>query len=176
MNATNYFSMSIFNGQGHCRGVHFVSRYQFSLGPGSAVGKKDKKIAERSELRGSLKRGKGGAALSPFPGYRPARFIHLYFFYLIPFFPFFPNCGAWSQANDSYAMKLEKSSLNDKITSFISPTHHINCCFEKLMNFEKLLGKQVFKNHNYNPFQSVCTSLLPFAFAVSFILFSNNPF
>ena len=162
--------MSIFNGQGHCRGVHFVARYQFSLGSGSAVGKKDKKITERSELRGSLKRGKGGAALSPFPGYRLALFIRLYFFYLIPFFPFFPNCGAWSQANDSYAMKLEKSSLNDKIISFISPTHHINCYFEKL------LGEQVFLNHNYNPFQSVCTSLLPFAFAVSFILFSNNPF
>ena len=42
------------------------------------MGKKDKKIDERSELRGSLKRGKGGAALPPSPGHRLARFFRLF--------------------------------------------------------------------------------------------------
>ena len=33
------------------------------------------------------------------PGNRSARFARPYFFYFTPFFAFFPNGGAWSQAN-----------------------------------------------------------------------------
>ena len=88
--------------------------------------------------------GKGGAALSPSSGHRLARF----FVYIFPIWPRFFPCGAWSQANDIYAMKHEKSSLNGKITSFMSPTHHIiRSIQKKKKNFEKLLGQQVFQNH-----------------------------
>ena len=55
-------------------------------------GKKEKKIGERSELRGSLMRGKGGgasAAISPFPDHRWARFARRYFSYIY-FLPFSP--------------------------------------------------------------------------------------
>ena len=80
-------------------------------------GKKEKKIGEQSELRGSLRRGKCGAGLSSSPGNPLARFFRRYFSYLTPFFAFFSHCGAWSRANDSYAMKLEKLPLKDKMTA-----------------------------------------------------------
>ena len=67
------------------------------------MGKKEKKIGERSEPRGL--------------GYHSARFFRRYFSYLTLFFAFFSHCGAWSGANDSYAMKLDKLPLNDKITA-----------------------------------------------------------
>ena len=54
------------------------------------MGVKRKKIGERSELRGSLGRGKGGgasAAISPFPDNRWARFAPRYFSYIC-FLPF----------------------------------------------------------------------------------------
>ena len=72
-----------------------------SLEPGSTLvgkgekkscGRKKKRIDKRSQLRGSLGRGKGGV-------HHLAHFDRLYFSYLTPFFPFFPHCGAWSQAN-----------------------------------------------------------------------------
>ena len=115
LSSTNYHLNVYFKGQCHCWEGHFVYRYQFSLGPGSAVGKKEKKIGEQSEPRGSLRRGKCGAALSPSPGHRSARFLRRYFSYLTPFFAFLPHCGAWSRANDSYTMTLEKLPLKDKI-------------------------------------------------------------
>ena len=115
LSSTNYHLNVYFKGQCHCWEGHFVYRCQFSLGPGSAVGKKEKKIGEQSEPRGSLRRGKCGAALSPSPGHRSARFLRRYFSYLTPFFAFFSHCGAWSRANDSYTMTLEKLPLNDKI-------------------------------------------------------------
>ena len=62
--------------------------------------KKEKKIDERSEPRGIL----AGRD-------RSARFArrYIYFSYLILFFAFFPNCGAWSQAiRLRLTSKLEK--------------------------------------------------------------------
>ena len=53
-------------------------------------GEKEKQIGERSEPRGSLRREKGGTALSPSPGHLSARFFRRYFSYLTPFFAFFP--------------------------------------------------------------------------------------
>ena len=117
LSSTNYFSMSILRGSITVGEVILYYRCQFSLRPGSAVGKKEKKIGERSEPRGSLRRGKCGTALSPSPGHRSARFFRRHFSYLTPIFAFFPHCGAWSRANDSYAMILEKIPLNDKITA-----------------------------------------------------------
>ena len=39
-------------------------------------------------------------ALPPSPGYRSARFARRYFpIWPLPFWPFFPHCGAWSQAS-----------------------------------------------------------------------------
>ena len=79
---------------------YFIS-LRASLEPGSTlvgkgeknhVGEKKKRIDKRSQLRGSLGRGKGGV-------HHLAHFDRLYFSYLTPFFPFFPQCGAWSQAN-----------------------------------------------------------------------------
>ena len=58
-------------------------------------------------------------------GYRSSRFTRQYFPSLTPFFAFFPHCGAWSRANASYAMKLQKLPLNEKITA-TSPKHLIN--------------------------------------------------
>ena len=78
---------------------YFIS-LRASLEPGSTLGEKGeknrmgekKRISKRSQLRGSLGRGKGGVHLL-------AHFDHLYFSYLTLFFPFLPHCGAWSQAN-----------------------------------------------------------------------------
>ena len=78
---------------------YFISS-RASQEPGSTLGEKGEKITwakkkridKRSQLRGSLGRRKGGV-------HRLAHFNRLYFFYLTLFFPFFPHCGAWSQAN-----------------------------------------------------------------------------
>ena len=131
------------------------------------VGKKEKKIGERSEPRGSLRRGKCGAALSPSPGHRSARFFRRYFSYLTPFFAFFPHCGACSWANDSYAMILEKLPLKDKITA--SCLQHIIVNYKQPnMNIEKLLGLKICFN-----LLQVYQSLLSFVFVVSFTPSSN---
>ena len=82
------------------------------------MGKEEKKIGERSEPRGSLRREKGGAALSPSPGHRSARFFRRCFSYLTPFFEFFPHCRALSRGNDSYAMILEKLPLQYNVLYF----------------------------------------------------------
>ena len=103
----NYFSMSILRGS--------VTSLAWEQAP--PWGEKEKQIGERSEPRGSLRREKGGTALSPSPGHPSARFFRRYFSYLTPFFAFSPHCRAWSRANDSYAMTLEKIPLNDKITA-----------------------------------------------------------
>ena len=79
--------------------------------------------------RGSLRRRKCGAALSPSPGHRSARLLRRYFSYLTPLFAFFPHCGAWSRANGSYAMKLEKLPLNDKITA--------SCLLHMIVNYQQ---------------------------------------
>ena len=78
---------------------YFIS-LRASLEPGSTLGEKGeknrmgkkKRISKQSQLRGSLGRGKGGV-------HRLAHFDRLYFSYLTPFFPFFPQCGVGSQAN-----------------------------------------------------------------------------
>ena len=64
-----------------------------------------------------------------------------------------------------FAMRLEKIPVNDKITAscqtkFVSQTSYQWLQTTK-MNFEKLLGGQVFKNHNYNPFHSSSSFSIP---------------
>ena len=66
------------------------------LGPGSALGEKEKKIGvgekkigERSEPRSIPRRGKGGTARAT---------ARRCFSYLTPLFGFFPHCRGWSQA------------------------------------------------------------------------------
>ena len=101
---------------------------------------KEKKIGERNEPRGSLRREKGGAALFPSPGHPTAHFLRRYFstrlasffLYFSPFFAIFPHCGAWSRVNDSYAMKLEKLPLNDKITA--------SCLQHIIVNYKQQKG------------------------------------
>ena len=80
----------------------------------------------------SLAWDQGGAALSPSSGHPSARFFRRYFSYLTPFFAFFPHCGAWSRVNDSYAMKLEKLPLNDKITA--------SCLQHIIVNYKQQKG------------------------------------
>ena len=87
LSSTNYFSMSILRGS--VTAGDFVYRCQFSLEPGSTVGEKEKKIGEWSELRGSLRRGKCGATLSPSPGHPSARFLRQVFLF-DPVFCLFP--------------------------------------------------------------------------------------
>ena len=78
---------------------YFIS-LRASLEPGSTLGEKGeknrmgekKRISKRSQLRGSLGRRKGGV-------HHLAHFDCLYVSYLTLFFPLFPHCGAWSQAN-----------------------------------------------------------------------------
>ena len=134
------------------------------------MGKKEKKIGERSEPRGSLRREKGGAALSPSPDHSSARFFRRYFFYLTPFFAFFSHCGAWSRTNDSYAMKLQKLPLNEKITA--------SCLQHIIVNYKQQKG--TLKNCQVKKFSKTTIktcfnllqgflSLLYFVFVVSFI-------
>ena len=120
LSSTNYFSMSILRDSVTVGEVILFIDASFASDQ-----EKEKKIGERNEPRGSLRREKGGAALCPSPGHPTAHFLRryfstrlasffLYFSYLTPFFAFFPHCGAWSQVNDSYAMKLEKLPLKTK--------------------------------------------------------------
>ena len=113
---------------------------------------------------------KCGAALSPSPGHRSARFFRRYFSYLTPFYAFFPHCGAWSRANDSYAMTLEKLPLKDKIIA--------SCLQHIIVNYKQQKG--TLKNCQVNKFSKttikirfnllqVYQSLLSFVFVVSFI-------
>ena len=70
------------------------------LGPESALWEKGEKVGvgEKKKQKKRRANGKGSAVLSPSPGYRSARFAYRYFFYLTPFFGFFSQCGARSQA------------------------------------------------------------------------------
>ena len=73
-------------------------------------GKKEKKIDERSELRGSLGRGKGGgasAAISLFPDHRWARFARRYFSYIY-FLPFCPTAEPGSRVR---VIKISKQKV-----------------------------------------------------------------
>ena len=129
------------------------------------------KRAERQSKKGWWGGGwKCGAALSPSPGHPSARFFRRYFSYLTPFYAFFPHCGAWSRANDSYAMILEKIPLNDKITA--------SCLQHIIVNYKQQKG--TLKNCQVNKFSKtaikicfnllqVYQSLLSFVFVVSFI-------
>ena len=64
-----------------------------------------------------------------------------------------------------FAMKLEKIPVNDKITVSCQTKCVSQTSYQWLqttkMNFEKLLGGQVFKNHNYNPFHSSSSISIP---------------
>ena len=113
LSSTHYFSMSILRGSITFGEVILFVDASIAWDLAPPWQKRRKKIGERSELRGSLRRGKGDAALSPSPGHPSARFFHRHFSYLPPFFAIFPHCGAWSKVNDSYALKLEKLPLND---------------------------------------------------------------
>ena len=90
----------------------------------------------------------------PSPGHRSARFFRRYFSYLTPFFAFFPDCGAWSRANDSYAMKLEKLPLKDKIIA--------SCHVHIIVNYKQQKG--TLKNWQVNKFSKttikICFNLL----------------
>ena len=127
LSSTNYFSMSILRGS-----ITVGEVILFIDACLASDQEKEKKIGERNEPRGSLRREKGGAALFPSPGHPSARFFRRYFSYLTPFFAFFSHCGAWSRANDSYAMKLEKLPLKDKITA--------SCLQHIIVNYKQQKG------------------------------------
>ena len=71
---------------------------KISLGPGSALWEKGQKIGAGPKIKSASEASRevvlGGervVALSPSPGYRPARFARRYFSYLTPFLPFSPT-------------------------------------------------------------------------------------
>ena len=95
----NYFSMSILRGS--VTTGEFILFVDASLVWDAAPYWGGK--GEKNQRSKRAERGKGRCALSPFPGHRLARFFRRHFSYLTPFFAFFPQCRAWSQANDSYS-------------------------------------------------------------------------
>ena len=113
-----YFSMSILRGSVTAGEVILFIDASLAWDQAPQWGKRRKKLASEAS-REAVWGGGGecGAALSPSPGHRSAHFLRRYFSYLTPFFAFFSHCRAWSRANDSYAMKLEKLPLKDKITA-----------------------------------------------------------
>ena len=75
-----------------------------------------------------------------------------------------------------FAMRLEKIPVNDKITAscqtkFVSQTSYQWLQTTK-MNFEKLLGGQVFKNHNYNPFHSSSSFSIPTSHSICGVIYT----
>ena len=91
LSSTNYFSMSILKGSVTVGEVILFVDASLAWDEAPQWGKRRKKIGERSDPRGSLRRGKCGAALFPSPGPRSARFLRRYFSYLTPFFAFSPH-------------------------------------------------------------------------------------
>ena len=74
-----------------------------------------------------------------------------------------------------FAMKLEKIPVNDKITAscqtkFVSQTSY-QWLQRTKMNFEKLLGGQVFKNHNYNPLHSSSSFSIPASYSICGVIY-----
>ena len=67
-----------------------------------------------------------------------------------------------------FAMELDKSLVNDDIRATCKTTLSLQTT---RINFEKLLGRQVFKNLNFNPLQSYSRfpSVPPFEFARLFV-------
>ena len=70
------------------------------------------------------------------------------------------------------SMKLEKLLVNDKIT--VSCQINVFWALYQTiqttkMNFEKLLGEQVFKNHNCNSFQSPSSLSMRVSFCISML-------
>ena len=75
-----------------------------------------------------------------------------------------------------FAMKLEKIPVNDKITAscqtkFVSQTSY-QWLQRTKMNFEKLLGGQVFKNHNYNPLHSSSSFSIPASYSICGVIYT----
>ena len=73
-------------------------------------------------------------------------------------------------------MKLEKIPVNDKITAscqtkFVSQTSY-QWLQQTKMNFEKLLGGQVFKNHNYNPLHSSSSFSIPASYSICGVIYT----
>ena len=131
-------------------------------------GKKEKKGAV-----GEKPRGKGDAALSPSPGHRSSRFARRCFFYLTPFFAFFPYCGAWSQATFMLPIVITQClfSVIFVIGHFRVVTVHIFWSFPNGMartisfsyrNFRfslvivKYPGSLVDRSHVYSYFEKGC--------------------
>ena len=75
-----------------------------------------------------------------------------------------------------FATKLEKIPVNDKITAscqtkFVSQTSY-QWLKRTKMNFEKLLGGQVFKNHNYNPLHSSSSFSIPASYSICGVIYT----
>ena len=131
-----------FKAQCHCWGDHFVHRCQFSLGPGWR---------------------------RPFPFLRsPLGSLLLYdpVFCLFPplrsLVPGLMTVTLWNLRNYLW---MTKSQLLVSNTSYqlLQTTKR---------NFEKLLGQQVFPNHNWNPFQSSSSLLIPAFFRICCIIYT----
>ena len=117
LRSTNYLLMSILRGSVTVGEVILFINASLVWDQAPPWGKRRKKSA--SEASREVVWG-GENVAPPFPPPQAtARLISFADIFPIwpRFLPFFPHCGAWSRANDIYAMKLEKLLLKDKITA-----------------------------------------------------------
>ena len=75
-----------------------------------------------------------------------------------------------------FAMKLEKIPVNDKITASCQTKYVSQTSYQWLQttktNFEKLLGEQFFKNHNYNPFHYSSSFSIPASHSICCVIYT----
>ena len=139
-----------FKGQYHFWGGHFVCRCQYSLGPSSAVAKKRKKSASEGNWEAVW----GGERVAP-PFLLPQVTPRLASFSDI--FPIWPRFLPFSPTAEPDP-RLMTVTLWNYLWMTKSKLRVSNTSYQSLqttkLNFENLLGQQVFQNHNKNLFQS----------------------
>ena len=73
-----------------------------------------------------------------------------------------------------FPIRFEKFLVNDKNTALCQTNMSSNALFQTLqtanVNFDKLLGQQVLKNRNCNPFQSSSSLCVLASFCISCVI------
>ena len=132
LSSTNYFSMSILRRSVTVGEIILFIDVSLAWDQAPPWGKRRKKSASEAS-REEVWEGKGWRRPLPFPRSPLSSLLLPIFFLFDPvFFSFFPHCGAWSQVSGSYATKLEKLPLNDKITA--------SCLQNNIVNYKQQKG------------------------------------
>ena len=135
LSSTNYFSMSILRGIVTVGEVILFIDTSLAWDHVPQWGKRRKKSANEAS-REAVWGGKRWRRPFPFPRPPLGSLPSPIFFLFDPVFAFLPHYEAWSRANDSYAMTLEKLPLNDKITA--------SCLQHIIVNYKQ--QKETLKN------------------------------